>query len=600
MLRRTPLLLWATALFAQVTVIEGAFVVDGTGAAARRARVVVRDGFIDSVGEDGAVPAGAQVIHAEGQTLIPGLFDLHTHLPYSAVPGLGGDWGKNLKSYLLHGVTSVMDFGTYPETFAPMRQLLREGIVAGPRVSLAARMTTPGGHGSEGGRGDFFTLEVTTPAEARAAFARVVHYRPDAIKVFTDGWRYGAAPDMTSMNEATLAEIVKQAHANQIDVMTHTVTLERAKIAARAGVDVIAHGVGDARVDAEFLALLKEHGTTYVSTMAVYETKNWPAPAQLESFLEPAALRIIARLSNAATPRSTARQRRWANLNANAAAIAQAGGALGVGTDAGVTGTLHGRSTIRELELMVAAGITPLQAITAATSASARALRVHRERGTIERGKAADLVLINGAPHERVEDLYKVAAVWLGGRKLDLPKLRAAIATEKVTHIPALGARALIDDVENPERTSVGTLRVNASDLGTDNSKSMYQRITRQPGDNHALAIQAHMSVKEHPFAQVWFPLTPGGITPVNAARFAGVEFEARGEGNYRLLLQCHALRGAAVGAEFAAGPAWSRVTVPFTKLQGLDAASVTVVAFEIARPPGAYGWLELDNVRFY
>ena len=101
------------------------------------------------------LPEDVRVIEAEGKTLIPGLFDLHTHLPYAAVWRRSGDWGKNLKAYLYCGVTTVVDFGSYPEMFDPMRRLLESGIVEGPRVHLAARITTPSGHGVEGGRGDF-------------------------------------------------------------------------------------------------------------------------------------------------------------------------------------------------------------------------------------------------------------------------------------------------------------------------------------------------------------------------------------------------------------------------------------------------------------
>jgi imidazolonepropionase-like amidohydrolase len=566
----------AMSLLAQVIVFDGATVVDGTGAPGRRTRVVVRGEHIESVSSDAAIPGGALVVKGDGQTLIPGLFDLHTHMSSSAVPGLDGDWGKNLKAYLLHGVTSVVDFGTYPETFEPMRRLLREGHVAGPRLHLAARITTPGGHGAELGRGDFFSIEVTTPNEARAAVARVWPYAPDAIKVFTDGWRYGAGPDMTSMNQATLAEIVKQAHAHGIEVLTHTVTLERAKDAARARVDVIAHGVGDARVDTELIRLLKEHGTTYVSTMAVYETK-------------------------AGTPPTAARRRRWDNLNANLAAIYQGGGAIGTGTDAGVTGTLHGRSTLRELELMVDSGLTPLQAITAATSTSAKAIHVDRDRGTIEPGKLADLVLVQGSPHERIKDIYNVAGVWLGGRKLDLPRFRSDIASEDVTPLAALGAHALIDDMEAEERTNLGTLRVNATDPGSGSSQAIFQRITRTLG-NHALAIQARMAEKEWPFVQIWLPLRPGGIEPVDASRFEGIQFEARGEGSYKLILQRRSARNSRANPEaaFEAGPSWSQIAIPFAQLKALRPRDLVVVAFEIARPAGSHAWLELDNVRFY
>jgi imidazolonepropionase-like amidohydrolase len=138
---------------------------------------------IVGVGPSVSVPPGAKVIHAEGQTVMPGLFDLHTHLPYSAVNGINGDWPKNLAAYLLCGITSVVDFGTYPETFDPMRRLIESGQVQAPHLSIAARFTTPGGHGGEAGRGDFFSLEVLTPREARAAVRRVIPYKPDLIKV---------------------------------------------------------------------------------------------------------------------------------------------------------------------------------------------------------------------------------------------------------------------------------------------------------------------------------------------------------------------------------------------------------------------------------
>src|SRR5205085_7083299 len=97
----------------------------------------------------------------------------------------------------------------------------------------------------------------------------------------TDGWRYNTAPDLTSMNEATLAALVDEAHQHGLKVLTHTVTVERDKIAARAGVDVIDHGAGNADVDDELVLLLKQHGTTYSSTLAVYEDHRNPLASAL-------------------------------------------------------------------------------------------------------------------------------------------------------------------------------------------------------------------------------------------------------------------------------------------------------------------------------
>ena len=225
------------------------------------------------------VPAGARVIDAAGQTLLPGLFDLHTHLSASAVTGLSGDWGKSLKAYLACGVTTVNDYATYGEMFAPLRQLLASGAVIGPRVNMAVRMSTPGGHGTEAGWGDFMTLTAATPEQAHAKTKIALSYKPDVIKVFTDGWRYGMAPNLSSMNLETLAAIVEDAHAAGVKVFTHTVTLAGAKLAACAGVDVLAHGIGDADVDAELIAIMKAKGTFYVPTLAVYEFKGGAAPA---------------------------------------------------------------------------------------------------------------------------------------------------------------------------------------------------------------------------------------------------------------------------------------------------------------------------------
>src|SRR5262245_32673039 len=257
-----------------ITAVIGATVIDGTGAEPSKQTVVIRGDRIEAVGPTAERPPAPRRIDAEGMTLMPGLFDLHTHLPYSSVSGAANDWPKNLKAYLYCGVTSVVDFGAYGEMFEPMRRLIKTGVVAAPRISLAVRITTPGGHGSEGGRGEFFSLEVSTAREARAAVRRALPYQPDVIKAFTDGWRYGAAPDLTSMNEETLTALVDEAHKNGLKVLTHTVTLEKAKIAARAGVDVISHGVGDRAADEELIKLVKANGTTYAPTLAVYEPRG--------------------------------------------------------------------------------------------------------------------------------------------------------------------------------------------------------------------------------------------------------------------------------------------------------------------------------------
>ena len=614
----------ANAQRGELTAIVDATIVDGSGAEPFQGSVLIRGDRIEAVGPALHIPGTAHVILAEGKTLLPGLFDLHTHLSYAGVRGRSGDWGKNLKAYLYSGVTSVADFGAYPETFAPMRRLLHDGVVEGPRIHLAARLATPAGHGMEGGRGDYFSFEISTPRQARATVRRLLAYKPDAIKVFTDGWRYGNAPEMTSMNEETLAAIVDESHRAGMEVLTHTVTLERAKIAARAGVDVIAHGVGDRAVDHELVELLKRHGTTYVPTLAVYHPRGRDLLTQslsgvLDPFVRdvvnppltaPSADTLLVRpyeLSGDGQP--SARARRWGHLSRNNRTLHSGGVTFGAGTDAGLTNTFHGWSTLRELQLLVHAGLSPLEAITAATGNSARALNVESERGTIAAGKLADLVLVDGAPHRDIADILKIERVFLGGRELDRARLSRDIRSADPTPIPARRLGPLLDDMETPGReSSIGTRWVNRTDRGADSSRSLLNRTLRGPSD-HALTIHARMSQEDDAFVSADLPLSPGGIEPVDVSGYRGVRFDARGEGEYGFRIVTRRVRNYDYHqAVFEAGAEWSRVAIDFLSLSQPSGETpvkwtgkdVTMLLFEVHRPAGEGAWLELDNIELY
>lgn len=564
------LLLLAAPLGAQRLAITGALVVDGSGGPPRRMTVVIEKDRIAAAGENIAVPAGTPALRAEGHTLLPGLFDLHTHL--LATGGERGvDWAKALKLYLAHGVTTVVDLSTYPEQFEPMRRLLAAGL-EGPRVLMAARFTTPLGHGMEGGRGDFHTQLALTPREARSAVRRFAQYKPDLVKVFTDGWRYGVDPDMTSMDEGTLRALVEEAHALGLKVVTHTVTVRRAREAARAGVDIINHGIGDGVMDPETVGQILASKAGYAQTLAVYEPRGQKT--------------------------HPARQRRWAHLMANCALARAAGLAAGVGTDAGMPGTPHGASTLRELELMVNCGFTPVEAIAAATSASARLLGVE-DRGRIEAGKLADLVLVEGNPAERIGEIRRVKRVWLGGREVAREELLAAVRREGPSPLPLSGgvARELLDDFESADgRSRLDTLWVNRTDAGLDFSRMSYQRIRRGPAD-HSLAVMAEMSDKDRPLAAMVLPLSKGAVLPVDLSAWQGVEFEARGDGDYGLLLRW---RGGEARAPFEAGAEWRRLRVPFASFGKPDLKQTISLEFVISRPAGQKAFLEIDNVRLY
>jgi len=273
-----------------------------------------------------------------------------------------------------------------------------------------------------------------------------------------------------------------------------------------------------------------------------------------------------------------------------------------------MTGTFHGYSTLREMELLVQSGMTPMQAITAATSVNARAAGVIAERGTIAAGKLADLVLVDGRPDEKIAEIEKTRRVFLGGYELDPKDLEKAIQSPEMTPLAARAIPPLLDAFERTDgRTQLDTLRVNSTDAGIDHSSMLFQPVIRNSGD-HALMIQAAMADKERPYVRLELPLTPGAFELADVSRYIGVAFDVRGESPGRLLVQTYAVRNSdAWAAPFVAAGEWQTVKIPFSALRrraangpawtGKDARAVV---FELSGAAGSRVWLELDNVQFY
>jgi imidazolonepropionase-like amidohydrolase len=580
--------------------IRGAHVFDGTGTPAAPADVLVRGDRIIAVGPRLRAPRRARIVDGRGMTLLPGLHDLHTHL---RSPGLGGpdDLGKAYAAHLLHGITTTVDFSVSGEMIAPIREMTGSGAVAAPNLALAIRIGVPGGHGTERGWGDFFTMEATTPRAAGLAMDRALPYRPDVIKVFADGWRYGRTPDLNSMDLPTLRAIVTRAHAAGIPVITHTVSLEGAKVAAAAGVDALGHGIADVAVDDALIALMKANGTAYVPTMAVYE------PQQERAFL-PGELRLLAPGERAreearrAEPVGELEARRWAVLRENVRRMRAAGVRVGVGTDAGIGGVYQGSSALREIRILTQHGFTPAQALAAATSVSAGILRKGERHGRIAPGQRADLILVGGRPDQRIEDIYDVRRVFVGGREVALAPLRRLVEADEPSPLPVHRMAGPIDTGTRADgRTDLGTLPVATNEAGTDHSRLHYVR------EDGRLLVVARLGATPEPFANLVLPLTPGAVHLADARGFSGIAFDARGTGRYTLMIESYAMEArGSFRASFTAGAAEREIRIPFASLRSpnpaatLDLTRLRALIFRLEGAPGSEAMLRIGNVRFY
>jgi imidazolonepropionase-like amidohydrolase len=586
------------------TLIRGARIFDGTGAPAAVGDVLVRDDRIVAVGAKLRAPGGGRTVDARGLTLIPGLHDLHTHLRSPALDA-PDDLGKAYAAYLVDGVTSVNDFSMSGEMLAPVREMTGSGAVPAPHLQLAVRIGVPGGHGTEFGWGRFFTLEAATPRAAKLALARALPYRPDIVKVFADGWRYERSPDLNSMNEPTLAAIVAGAHSAGIPVITHTVSLDGARIAVAAGVDALGHGIGDALVDDALIALMKARGTAYIPTLAAYEPQEDRAflPAEWRKLQPRERAREEALRAAPAQPVPELEAKRWTILKENVRRLKAAGIPIGVGTDSGVGGVYHGASALREIVWLTRLGFTPAEALEAATRVSATIIGQSGDHGRIAPGQRADLVLTGGRPDQRIDDLYDVRRVFVGGREMPLERLRRLLADDRPSPLPVHRmAGPILTGKAAGGRTDLDTLAVEGTDSGPDHS-----HLEVVPTEPSRLFLVAHMGSAPRPFAELQVPLTRGAIQLADAGGFAGIAFEARGAGRYSLLLDSYGLHSRdRFRAEFAAGEPGREVRIPFSALRSpdpearLDLARLRAVAFRLEDEPGGSAWLELGKVRFY
>jgi len=387
---------------AQTRAFTGATLIDGTGRApVGNAVIVVRDGRIVAAGPAGSVtvPAGAERIALVGRFVIPGFINAHGHV---------NDADRDLRVYAAYGVTTVFSLGgEQPPVFAA-RAAQATPALDRSRVFVSGPVLAP-----------------RSPEEARTQVAGLVDPRVDFVKIRVDDNLGTSAKLLPAVYRA----VIDEAHRRGLRVAAHLFYLDDAKALVAAGIDLLAHSVRDTDVDNELIAAMRTAGICLSPTL-MREVSTFVYASAPQFFDDPLFLRHantdwVEQLKQPARQqamRNSTSARRYRDAlvvaSRNVKRLADSGIPIAMGTDTGPTGRFQGYFELMELELMVEAGLTPAQALAAATRDAARCMHVDRELGTLEPGKWADFIVLDADPLADISNVRRIHSVRIAGNRV--------------------------------------------------------------------------------------------------------------------------------------------------------------------------------------
>lgn len=372
--------------------------------------VVVANGTIARVAATGSpIPAGTSIIEGAGRTLLPGLMDAHVHVSDSTL--------ADLHQSITLGVTTVFDMFSAGSRFEAMKAMERAGRSNVASVRTAGiGASAPGGHPSQMG-GPPFPM-ITDPGQSKAFVDARVAEGSDFIKIIYDDIAWRGTP-LPRLDARALPALVTAAHAYGRLAVVHAMSESQATTALEAGADGLVHLFNTSSVSPAFIQLVARQEAFVIPTLTVLHAScNEPnGPTMMQDTLLVPWIRPSMRAHAARTfpppPGSSCEGTRDAVRK-----LARAGVPILAGTDAPSPGQAYGASLHHELQFLVRSGLAPVEALTAATLAPARAFRL-TDRGSIAPGLRADLVLVDGDPTANIAETRRIVMVWKRGALVD-------------------------------------------------------------------------------------------------------------------------------------------------------------------------------------
>ncbi len=549
---------------------------DGT-AMQRGQTVVIEGATIVALGADINVPDGAKIIDGAGRTLLPGLIDAHVHT-----------YGQALLEAPRFGVTTVLDMFTDPATLSAMGKDRESDAPTQQAALFSAGMlaTAKGGHGTQYG------IDVDTlagPDEADAWVAARQAEGSDYIKLVYDPY----AGRSKSIDLPTATAVINAAHERNMMAVAHVTDYQAADDLIEAGINGFVHVFIDKPADPAIVQKALDAGIFIVPTLTVMAVLNGDAPG--EHWLEDARFGPL--LSGAQRALLTQNFGQFPGIKARQNALASVGAfhAAGVpilsGTDAPNPGTAHGVSQHDELELLVAAGLTPLQALRSATSLPAERFEL-TGRGIIAAGARADLVLVEGDPSDNILATRNIIDVYRNGVALERSAQPAASSSS--TLLPAQ-----LGDFEDGSLSSSSLQWTTTTDEMMGGGSAATLSLIQPGAGGSASAAQTVAEVSDQfPYPWAGFFLDASPMAPADISPYETIRFDIRGTAaRYRLMLFTTDSYGAPPTIEFDVGQDWQTVSLRLAEAGTFDPARMVGMAIVTPLDPGQYTFA-IDNVQ--
>lgn len=528
-----------------------------------RATVVVRDGRIDAVARDVALPKGLNVIDGRGKTLMPALIDAHTH-----------DWGDAQRDALRFGVGTELEMMGAVQSLPGYRKQ-RESMAHTDQAdvwSSGAAVTVPGGHGTEYG----FPVPTLKPDDDADAFvATRINEGSDFIKLMIDDLHaYGGTHRMPTLDRAQIAASIAAAKRQQRLSLAHVAAQDDAMHAVDVGVSGLAHAFVDAPATPAMVAAMKSHGTFMVPTLSVItgfvrsdDSARLADDPNLKSRLTRAQQATLRARFPATFP---AQPKALDNAMESVRRLHAAGIEILAGTDAGNPGTAHGVSLHGELALLVRAGLTPTEALRTATSRPAARFGL-KDRGRIAPGLRADLLLVDGDPSKDITATRRIAGVWKNGYAAspDVPdqgKPATMAASDQLV--------SDFDDGSLDTRFGSGWQAASDRFMGGQSNALTSVITPGAMGSKGAMRVEGEVVAGPVSWAGVMFSPGKAPMQPVDLSARKAIRLNVRGvPGNY-VLVVLHG-EGQAAVVPIDVGADWREVRVPLARFEGADLTRV-------------------------